>query len=61
MFRIEHKTQKSNFTTDKWEMVMSALKYQDNLYPTREIAQTKLTKISTAYEEPESDYRIVEE
>lgn len=62
MYKIEHLTQKSNFTREgKWEMVITQLKYADNLYPTMEIALKMLLKIAAAYEEPESDYRIVEE
>ena len=61
MYIIEHHTHNGNFTTDQWEMVMSKLEYRDNLYSTKELAQAKLTKIAAAYEEPESDYRIVEE
>ena len=61
MYRIEHLTPKSKFTREKWEMVVSEPKYSDNLYATREAAQAKLARIAAAYEDRESDYRIVED
>lgn len=61
MYRIEYLTPKSGFTSERWEMVVSALKYTDNLYATPELAQAKISKLSAAYEEPESKYRIVED
>ena len=61
MYRIEHLTPKSKFTRERWEMVMSELKYTENLYPTKDAAMAKITRLGRAYEEPESNYRIVED